>query len=146
MREGFEKRVLNRKGKGAELAGDGGFVNVVTDADPQTGEKRRISASGSSDRTAVFLSHLGGNRNQRGRSYGPGVFNPSFALSELDGNQTVISLEYEYGVGRGVFFDVGEDARHTIGGNDTVNHAQFEELAGELLGLFSDGGHAKRVR
>jgi hypothetical protein len=44
-----------------------------------------------------------------------------------------------------VFFDVGEHSSHAIRGDDVVDHAQFKELASELLSLFSGGGHAKRV-
>ena len=73
------------------------------------------------------------------------MLDAGFALGELDGDEAVVSLKHEHGVGRGVFFNVGKHAGPAIGGDDVVDHAQFKELASELLSLFSGGGHAKRV-
>jgi len=70
----------------------------------------------------------------------PACSTSGFTLGEFNGDEAVVGLEHQNGVGRGVLLNVGQHAGHAIRGHGAIDHGQLEKLTSELLGLFVGGG------
>jgi len=138
---GLKSRGSDGAGELLELAGDGGFVDVVTDAHAHAGDQGVVASGGAGDAAAVAACHRGGDRLEHSRSEGTRVVDHGAAASDLGGNQALVGTEHRDGVGRAVLFDIGEHTGDALGRDFTVDHAQPEKLSGELLDLFPGGCH-----
>ncbi|MFM9081683.1 MAG: hypothetical protein ACKOTE_16405, partial [Opitutaceae bacterium] len=63
------------------------------------------------------------------------------AAGDLGGDEALVCAQHGHGMGRAMLLDVGEHAGDAFGGDFPVDHAQPEELPGELLDLFPGGCH-----
>lgn len=60
---------------------------------------------------------------------------------DLGGNEALVGAENRHRMGGPVLLHVGKHAGDAFGGDFTIDHAQPEELPGELLDLFPGGCH-----
>lgn len=129
--------------KGGELAGYGRFVDIIADANTQTGEQGGVGSSEGGDGAAVTLAQGGGDGGQSFSGYRAGMLDPSFAFGDLGGDGLMVGLEQGNGSSGRVFLEVFEDACDLLGGHATVNQTELDELLDESAGFNGDGGHEK---
>ena len=137
---------LNGFGQSGELAGDGGFVNIVAEVHPQAGEQRGIGAAHGRHGTAIFL----GPRGRPRCLGGPPRKSPRRARRWLrcapvrwrSGDDRPAGPSRDWA--SDVFQHTPKDAADLFGRDVSIRHAQLEKHAGELVGGFGVGGHFKR--
>jgi len=129
--------------EGGELAGDGRLVEIIADADAQTGEEGGVRLGGGGDGAVVFFGHRGGDGRERGLGNRARVLDARLPARELGRNEALIGTEHAEGAGRTGFLHIGQHAPDALGVERGAVEAQFEELAGEGLNLFFGGGHGE---
>ena len=123
-----------------ELAGDGRFVDVVADADPEAGDERRVGLRRGGDRAPVTSREIAFDGAKEVVADGAGVFDARVVSGELGGDEAVVSLEDLEWLARRVLPQVDKHAGDAFGRDLPAGQAEAEELAGELPGLLG-GGH-----
>jgi hypothetical protein len=135
--------------QGGKLACDGGFVQVIADADAQTGDKSGIRLGRCGDWALVSPGKRGFNRAKDSIADLAGVLDHGRIPGELVRDKPLVVAQDGEGLPRGMTCDMREHRRHSLSRNLTVFQAQAEKLAGELLGLFAGAhvaGKAERLK
>jgi hypothetical protein len=122
------------------LARNGGFVQIVANADSQTRDQRVCRPGGCYDGALVFPRERGLNQAKDAIVDGAGMLDEGAILRQLDHNQALVAPENAERLPWRMLGDIGEHALNPLGRNLAVRKAQIKELAGELLGLFA-GAH-----
>jgi hypothetical protein len=82
-----------RGGQDRELARDGGFIQVVADADAQTGDQSGSRPGGGGDGALVFPRKRGGNEAKDAVVDGAGMLDEGAILRQLGRDQALVAPE-----------------------------------------------------
>jgi hypothetical protein len=126
-----------RSGQDGELAGHGGFIDVVAHADAQAGNEIRVRARSCSDRPLVFPGERGFDRTQQAIVNRPAVLDQGAVPGKLAGDQSVIVTQHRKRLPRRMLSEIGQHSSDAFGRDLPSLDAEAEELTGELLGLLA---------
>ena len=135
-----EKRWGSLVRQGGELAGDGGFVQVVADVDAQACDESRIGPGRGSDRSLVFPGERGFEGAEQAVVNRAAVLDQRGISGNLDGDQPLVVSKNRERLPRRLAGEMGQHGRHPLSRHLAISQAEAEKLTGELLGLFA-GAH-----